>query len=74
MTPRSPAEIRAEITRWSDMIREKRTVRERPRATPRGEIEYAAASIEGAAAAIIVSTLAWVLGEMASPTVRVKIK
>lgn len=72
---RTPDEIRAAIAYWSDYIREKRWIRENcARGTPRDKIEYAGASIEGAAAAIIVSTLTWTLGEIESPTVWVKVK
>lgn len=51
-------EIVAEIERWKQFVREKRHVRDH---------------IEAGAAAIIVGALAWALGEMTSPTTRVKI-
>lgn len=57
---RSPDELRAEITRWKRYILDRRGDRR--------------ASIEAAGAAIIVSALTWASGEIASPTVRVKIR
>ena len=57
MTPRAPAEIRAEIARWRAFIADRRAARE---------------SVDAAAAAIVVAALTWALGEAATPTTRIR--
>lgn len=77
MMPRPPEQILAEIADHESIIREQRMIhaamRDRgDRATPREKIEGSNASIEAAAASIIIGVLTWVLGETSEPTVRVK--
>lgn len=77
MTLRTHEEIRTAIERWRAFIHEQRVtidLRRRENATPRERIEGESASIEAAAAAIVISALTWALGETREPTVRVKIK
>lgn len=63
---RTPLEIRDEIARWTNFICARRH-------EIAADIEPESASIEAAAASIIVGALTWVLGETSSTTQRVKV-
>lgn len=76
---RTPVEIQDEIAKWVSFVRARRVTVDAVRdkgalAAPRERIEGESASIEAAAASIIVNALTWALNETPSPTIHVRIR